>query len=379
MKKVTIAHITTVHPRVDTRIRIKEVGSLANTFDEPVALFVQDGKGDATEADGRVRIIDIGHPPASRLARMTLGVWRMWRAVLRIQPRIIHFHDPELIPLGILLKCSGCRVIYDVHEDVPRQMLTKYWLPAVIRRPVSRAMSVCEWLAARVFDAIVPAEPNNAERFPPHKTTLVQNFPIVDELVITDSVPYQERRPHFAYIGSISVIRGIHEIIQATSDTRGADGQNPRLCLAGTFQPKELLDKVSATSGWEQVDFHGWAQRKQVSNILGSVRAGLTILHPTPKYLDAYPTKMFEYMSASLPVIVSDFPLWRHIVEDAGCGLAVDPLNPRAIAEAMQWLLDHPLEAEAMGRRGREAVEKHYNWETEADKLITVYNRLLSD
>lgn len=310
---------------------------------------------------------------------MTLGVLRLWRAVRRSRPLVVHFHDPELIPLGLVLKCFGYRVVYDVHEDLPRQVLTKYWLPAVARWPVSRAMSACEWLAARIFDAIVPAEPKIAGRFPSHKTTLVQNFPIADELVVADGIPYRERLPHFACIGGISVIRGIHEMIQATASARRADGQEARLCLAGVSQPAGLLAEARSAPGWGQVDFHGWADRRQVAAILGSVRAGLAVLHPTPKYLDAWPTKMFEYMSVGLPVIVSDFPLWRGIVEDAGCGLLVNPMDPQAIADAMQWILDHPEEAEAMGRRGRAAVEKHYNWETEAEKLVALYNKLLAD
>ena len=137
---------------------------------------------------------------------MMLGVWRMWRAVRRVRPQVVHFHDPELIPLGVILKCFGYRVVYDVHEDLPRQVLTKYWLPAVARWPVSWAMSACEWLAARIFDAIVPAEPVIARRFPPYKSVLVQNFPILDELVKTDSIPYKERPPHFTYVGGITVI-----------------------------------------------------------------------------------------------------------------------------------------------------------------------------
>ena len=374
-----IAHLTTVHPRVDARIWIKEVGSLAKAFTEPVGLFVQDGKGNATEAVGIVQVIDIGQPPSKRFARMIIGTWRMWSAVRRVRPQVLHFHDPELIPLGVILKCLGYRVVYDVHEDLPRQVLTKHWLPAIARRPVSWAMSACEWLAVRVFDAIVPAEPKTARRFPSHKTTLVQNFPIADELVVADGVPYRERPAHFACIGGISVIRGIHEMIQATAIAHGANGREVRLCLAGVFQPAGLLAEARSTPKWAQVDFHGWADRTQVAGILGSVRAGLAVLHPTPKYLDAWPTKMFEYMSAGLPVIVSDFPLWRGIVENAGCGLLVDPLDPQAIADALQWILDHPDEAEAMGRRGRTAVEQRYNWETEAEKLVALYNKLLPD
>ena len=377
MEQINIAHLTNVHPRSDIRIRIKEVESLANALDEPVILLVQDGKGDAVETDGKIRIIDTGPVQGGRLARMSLGVIRMWRAVSMLRPKVVHFHDPELMIAGFALKLSGCRVVYDVHEDVPRQVLTKYWLPTVARWPLSWILSGMEWLAAQVFDAIVPVTPKIAERFPPRKTTLVQNFPILSELVIRDGAPYGKRPPHFAYIGGITRIRGILEMVDAMKFISAEEEKDIRLRLAGTFQPVKLQAEIEASAGWRQVDFHGWVNRARVAEILGDVLAGLVLFLPAPNHMDAYPNKIFEYMSASLPVIVSDFPLWRRIVDNSGCGLLVDPLDPGAIADAMKWILDHPVEAEAMGQRGRQAVEKHYNWETEAGKLTTLYKKLL--
>lgn len=377
MEQINIAHLTNVHPRSDIRIRIKEVESLATTLDEPVILLVQDGKGEAVEAGGKIRIIDTGPVPGGRLARMSLGVIRMWRAVSALQPKVVHFHDPELMVAGFALKLSGYRVVYDVHEDVPRQVLTKYWLPAMARRPLSWILSAMEWLAAQVFDAIVPATPKIAERFPARNTTVVQNFPLLSELVTRDGTPYGKRPPHFAYIGGITRIRGILEMVDAMKHMAAKQGKDPRLHIAGTFQPGELQAETEASAGWRQVDFHGWVDRPQVAKILGDVLAGLVTFLPAPNHMDAYPNKIFEYMSAGLPVIVSDFPLWRRIVDDSGCGLPVDPLDPAAIAAAMQWILDHPAEAEAMGQRGRRAVEKYYNWETEAGKLATLYKKLL--
>ena len=131
--------------------------------------------------------------------------------------------------------------------------------------------------------------------------------------------------------------------------------------------------------GWSKVRFHGWSSRTEVANILGDVRAGLVVLHPLKNYIDSFPTKMFEYMAIGLPVIASDFPLWRRIISDVNCGLFVDPQNPEAIAKAMQWILDHPQEAEDMGRRGRKAVEEVYNWKSESVKLANLYESLLGD
>jgi glycosyltransferase involved in cell wall biosynthesis len=83
-------------------------------------------------------------------------------------------------------------------------------------------------------------------------------------------------------------------------------------------------------------------------------------------------------MSAKLPVIASDFEAWRPFVEDHRCGLLVDPLDPGAIAGAMQWMLDHPEEARAMGVRGRAAVEEHYNWGQESKHLLDMYAAITS-
>jgi len=139
-----------------------------------------------------------------------------------------------------------------------------------------------------------------------------------------------------------------------------------------------LYDEICVMPGWGRVEFLGWQSREQVAALLGRVRAGLVLLHPTLNYYDALPVKLFEYMSAGVPVIASDFPLWRKIVERAGCGLVADPLDPHAIASAIEWLLTHPDEAEAMGKRGQEAVHKLYNWEIESKKLRVFYEKILT-
>jgi glycosyltransferase involved in cell wall biosynthesis len=101
----------------------------------------------------------------------------------------------------------------------------------------------------------------------------------------------------------------------------------------------------------------------------------LLILHPVPNYVESQPVKLFEYMSAGLPVIASDYPLWREMA--GSCCIFVDPLEPQAIADAMSWILDHPDEAERLGMQGRELVDKQYNWGKEGEKLVEFYRRLM--
>ncbi|MEW6273927.1 MAG: glycosyltransferase family 4 protein [Bacillota bacterium] len=365
-----VVHLTSVHIPFDTRIFYKECRSLVGAG-YAVTLIAPYNRDEEQEGV-RIRAVP---KPKGRRERMTRSVWQAYRAALAEKADVYHFHDPELIPVGLLLKLRGKRVVYDVHEDVPKQILSKEWIPRPLRRLVAGAAQVAEALASWAFDGIVAATPAIAKRFPPRKTVIVQNFPILNELVAPESTPYQKRPANIIYVGGITAIRGIREMVQAMS--LEPESLNARLVLAGAFSPPSLEAEVRGLSGWERVEFVGWQNRASVARLLGEARAGLTVLYPRPNYLEAWPVKLFEYMSAGLPVIASDFPMWRKIVQGEQCGLLVDPLDPAAIAKAIQWILEHPEEAEAMGRRGQKAVFDRYNWDTEAEKLIALYRRLM--
>lgn len=371
----TIIHLTTAHPRFDTRIFIKEVKTLASSLPHKVVLMVADGKGNEDKEQSMLSVHDLG-ALGGRLGRLLIGSWRSFWEISRHKPAIVHFHDPELMPLAMLLKVIGCKIIYDVHEDLPLQILSKDWLPEIFRKPIARFMRGLEWLAAKTFDAIVPATPKIAERFPAHKTITIQNFPIITEMLLATPVSYMERPQAFAYPGYIAKSRGIFEVLHALDMLHDIKGI--RLDLAGEFSPPGLEVEMQVLPGWASVKYHGWISREQLALLLGSVRAGLVLHHPVPNEIDAQPIKLYEFMSASLPIIASNFPLLKRIIEDAGCGLLVDPLNPSAIAVAMRWILDHPFDAKAMGQRGRQAVERAYNWDVEATKIVALYNKLLA-
>lgn len=376
MRKIQVVHLSTVHPRNDTRIFIKQVQTLSSSINKEVSLVVADGYGDDLKSD-KPAIYDLGKLPASRIKRGVLGNFRSFVFLSRVKPQLVHFHDPELIPLGLLLLLQGCKVIYDVHEDVPRQTMSKYWIPVLFRWPVATAITLMEWIAGKLFSAIVPATPTIAKRFPVGKTVLVQNFPIQSELVLSDPLPYLGRPSKFAYVGVIADIRGGKEMVQALE--RMSDLPEVRLEMAGSISPVSFSTVLTELKGWTKVDYRGLLNRQEVSSLLSNARAGLVLFQAIPNHVDAQPNKMFEYMSAGLPVIASNFPLWREIVAGAGCGLLVAPNDPQAIADALRWVLEHPSESEAMGKKGQEAVHKIYNWERESTKLIRLYNKLLPD
>jgi glycosyltransferase involved in cell wall biosynthesis len=374
MSKLQLVHLSTVHSRNDTRIFLKQVHTLYARLAKDVSLVVADGIGDHLEP-GEPTIYDLGALPPSRFRRAVMGNFRAFVFFWRTRPLLVHFHDPELIPLGLLLRSRGCLVIYDVHEDVPRQTMSKHWIPFIFRWPVATIIAGMEWLGGKFFNAIVAATPAIAARFPVSKTVLVQNFPIQSELVLVDPSPYIARPPKFAYVGGITDIRGGKEMVQALDHI--ADLPEVRLEMAGCITPRGFDAELRELPGWSKVVHLGIIDRPTVARLLGGARAGLVLFQPKPNHIDAQPNKMFEYMSAGLPVIASDFPLWRAIVAGSECGLLVDPLEPRAIANALRWILAHPTEAVDMGKKGQEAVHRIYNWEREATKLVGLYNNLL--
>jgi glycosyltransferase involved in cell wall biosynthesis len=106
---------------------------------------------------------------------------------------------------------------------------------------------------------------------------------------------------------------------------------------------------------------------------MGSAAVGMICYLPEPNHTQAYPNKLFEYMAAGLPVIASDFPLWRQIVTEADCGICVDPTDSDQIANAITELMSNPARRLEMGRNGIRAVLSLYNWSTEEQKLIGLY------
>lgn len=376
---LTIVHLTTVHPRIDSRIFLKEAQALGSVSNYRVIVLVADGLGHTHGSPVAIR--DLGLPDGGRLRRILVGWWRASVAIFRLRPAVIHFHDPELIPLGFLWRVCGVKVIYDVHEDVPRQALSKHYLSWPVRYVVAGAMALLELICARFWTAIVAATPLIAKtpvlagRFPVQKTVVVHNFPILSEVAIPNPPPYASRQPYVAYLGGIERVRGAVEMVRAFESLE--DLPDARLDLAGWFSPLSLEGELRAMPGWRAVNFYGAVDRGGISHILSQARAGLVVLHPEPTHIESYPIKLFEYMAAGLPVIASDFPIWRSILDDAGCGLFVDPMNPNSLAEAIRWVLTHPEEAEAMGRRGRDAAERRYSWNSEAARLLALYQKVL--
>lgn len=253
------------------------------------------------------------------------------------------------------------------------QVLHKHYLTTATRRLASLLAKALCWTASRSCDHIIAATSTIAEQFPSKKTTIVHNYPkLMDK--VDDATPYQERSHSIVYVGGISTSRGIREMLSALEFLP----EPWHLTLAGPVNPPTLLDELQEFPGWTRVDFHGRVTPDEARKLVAQARIGFVTLHPTPAYVDALPTKLFEYMAAGIPAVVSDFPLWRDIVESLDCGILVDPNDTSAIAEAAKALIEDPARAEQMGQNGRRAIAGEINWSREKEKLLNVYQSALS-
>jgi hypothetical protein len=333
-----------------------------------VTLVVADGRGN--ELSEGVAIVDVGRP-MGRFDRMMRGAWRVLESAVALDADIYHFHDPELLLAGLRLKRLGKKVIFDSHEDVPRQIHSKTWIPGVLRGWVADLVERLENFVARRLDAIIAATPHIRDRFLRLnvRSVDINNFPLPHEL--SSPVPWENRRPQVCYVGGISRARGAMGMVAALEYT------GSRLILAGNFMEAGLEETLQGMPGWHRVDYLGFLKRDAIQRVLAESKAGLVVLEPTRAYWDSLPVKMFEYMSAGLPVIASNFPLWKEIVEGNGCGLCIDPANLVGIGKAIDYILNNDSEARRMGENGRRAVLERYHWEREEDKLLKLYRELV--
>lgn len=370
--RTRVVHITSAHPAFDARIFHKECRSLAEAGYEVILL----GAHTVNECRDGVSIRGLGKS-SGRVHRVTLKLMALCREAFRLNADIYHIHDPELLTVALLLRASGKRVVYDIHEDLPRTFSYKNYLAQPIRGLLARFIEPVENLAARCMTGLVTATPTINKRFSAihAHTVVVNNFPIQDELSQPAKLDWTQRPSSVAYVGGITEERGIREMLAAL-DLLPVQ-LNVKLELAGPMSHR-LYDELAAGPYWHRVIWNKTLDRLGIAALLGRVRAGLVVTHPEPNLLVSQPVKLFEYMAAGIPVIASNFPQWRAMIEEFQCCLFVDPLDVRAIARAIEHLLTSPAEAEAMGRRGREAVEQRFRWSVEEKNLLAFYSQLLA-
>jgi glycosyltransferase involved in cell wall biosynthesis len=295
---------------------------------------------------------------------------------LRNNYSVYHFHDPELIPLGIILRIFFKKVIYDVHEDIAKDVFDKPYLPIWSKSFISLFVNYFEKIGVLFFNHIIAATNSISEKFPSNKTTLIRNVPFLSELVAKKPTAYEERPRNIIYMGGMADFNGVYEILLALENI--PDDSGIRLILGGKFineKQKLLFTKMNA---WSKVDYYGWVDREKLSYLYSQARLGLVLYKPTPNIMECEPNKFFEVLSAGIPLLCTNLPRWNNFVNQNKCGETVDPSDSVKVANSIEQLTDINTKYIEMAINARNIIEKEYNWELESIKLVKLYNKITS-
>ncbi|AKD53604.1 glycosyltransferase [Spirosoma radiotolerans] len=371
MKKIRVLHVSTAHPAHDPRVVFKQCQTLAATYDVFCAL----PHADASAAPD-IRFIRL--PYFQRVGWRVLitcpfillrGLW--------LRPRLVHVYVPEFIPFAYVFRLFGARIIYEVQENLHKKLHRKdvnkgYWLEKSFR-----------WFdqLARQHFYFIFTEHGYVSTYSglakPH--VILYNYPLLSFLK-PFQIPYNPSReePSFFYIGLLSFDRAIDTLVASLAKLKIT---HPRFIVHLFGRRTFTVDKLEKLTDYDLVRshlcFYGYTDQRAAFPYAAQATAGLALLKPVGDYPESYTTKLFEYMALGLPVVTSDFPLYRAIVDRHKCGFCVSPYDPVQVADALAYLIEHPDEARSMGQRGQQAVQQLYNWTSEAKKLLQFYEQVI--
>jgi glycosyltransferase involved in cell wall biosynthesis len=368
LNRSKICHITTVHQALDDRIFFKECVFLRKAGYD-VFLVAPDQKNEYPNHD--ITIVGLTST-GNRFYRATFLAFKAFVKALKTQASVFHFHDPELMFIGVLLKLFGKKVIYDVHEDLPKQIYYKPYIPTKLLKSVSSLLvKYIELFCCLFFDLIVAATDDIARKFPASKTIVIRNLAIVGLIDQVESHHPKSEKFVLVYAGGLSEERGIKEIILALEKV----DMPIELWLLGPWASESYQKLCSSLPGFAKTKYLGFMPMDKVYPYIKAADVGIALLYPAKNYVTSLPVKAFEYMACRKPIIMSNFDYWKKIF--GGCALFTDPLNPDKIARAIEQLYSNKTLADELSVNGRKLIMEQYSWESESIKLINAYHQLL--
>jgi len=360
-----ICHISTVHSVRDIRIFHKECKSLSNAGYLVHYVVSHNCK---EKIDG-IQIIPLPYT-SSRFRRIFINTWVALHKALLTKSSLYHFHDPEFLPAGLVLRLLGKKVIYDAHEHLSKDILDKPWIKfAIFRRIISYCVGAFEQLSAKLMNGVVAATSHIADQFDPRKTVAVRNFPMLGFINnIPKPPPRKDGKRTIIYTGGLTRIRGIIPLIDAM-EALPADVE---LVLAGQWEDTGFERECISRSGWSKCRYAGLVPQEEAYGLMKGADAGILTFLPVANHLEAMPNKAFEYLACGLPLVISDFPYWREVFGRSA--VYVNPEKPESIAGGILVAL----ESKSDTSTSREiSISGELSWEAEERVLIDFYRKIL--
>lgn len=375
MKKIKVVHLTTTRYRYDQRVLWREAVSLQeHGYD--VTIVVNDTQGNETLENG-IKIVSTGFAPQGRAQRMTEGVDRVYDLGLAQNADIYQLHETELLPIALKLKRQGKKVIFDSHEFYGEVIKGRDWIPSMLRRPISWGYNFYEtYVCKRIDGVIVVGTYDGKDWFDGRAkhVACVPNYPKWREFENV-RVPSYASRKNVCYSGGISREAGCLVLVRAV------DMAGQKLVLAGRFQGDLFRKAFLKEDVHGVVQYLGYLNRDELFEMYAKCAIGVCTFLDTGGQnvkTDNFNTKVYEYMAMGMPVILSDWPYKRKMIEKYQFGLVAKPDDAEDIASKISWLVDHPKEAEQMGKNGKRLLEEQFIWERTAEPaLLKLYEEIM--
>ncbi len=361
-----ICHVTSLHKRYDNRIFEKQCKSLSEVGFN-VILIVNDKMPDEKIDD--ISIVSTSKVYKNRIGNLLFSTKNLYYKAIEVDADIYHLHDPSLIFLGNRLLKRGKKVIFDSHESVPDQIREKGWIPKYLRFPISNFYSVFERLSLKSFSGVISVSPQIVDRLRKinPNTIMITNYPKIENAKLV-------RNPmkSICFAGTINSEWNHLEILNAIEGI-----ENITYYLAGPVEPN-YLEELKKHRAWNKVKYLGVISHKEVQELYSVSFIGMAI--NSSKQIEGIGTlgntKIFEFMEAGLPIVCTDYVLWKEILDKYRCGIYVRPKNVKKIREAILCILNNEEKALLMGTNGRKAIEDKYNWNSQKEILIDFYENI---
>ena len=366
MKK--IVHLSTAHDIGDDRITLRQAGSLANSgFDVTVI-----ARSDPTfRIENRFENLKFITFPEwkSRADRLIRGNLLAFFYSVKSKSYLVHIHDPELIPLALILRIMGKKIVLDMHEDLAKQVIDKTYLPLFLRRILYVVIPKILIIVSKFFSAVIAATESISQNFPKESVSVIRNLPRLSEFKTDKN--YADT-PLVVVTGAITRERCIYEILEAFSMLENID-----LVLAGPIPSKEDSDYLMKHNLFgTRVKYLGIITRQDVISLLSRAWIGLSLYKPNPNHLEARPAKLYEYFASETAVLASNFPDWETLVLENGAGEVVDPINARDISLKIKEMVHDKSRLVNYGSKGLSMVTDKFTWEKEEEVLLRLYEKL---
>lgn len=372
-QRIKVCHMSSAHLNTDRRIFVAECSSLAQEGFE--VYFV--ARGESRKENG-VQVIGVGDPPKNRLKRMLFFAEKVYRYALALDCEIYHLHDPELLPFALKLKRRGKSVIFDSHEFHGMQIGVKEYLPSAVAYILAKVYRIFENYVFRKIDGVIfpcMMQGKNPFNGKCRNTEIVNNTPLLGELYDKYDKDAVKEEKSICYMGTLTYDRGVTHMVKA------AYHAGCKLYLAGTFYPAEYKDEIQHLKEYKCVHYLGMIDRSEIKKLLDKSLIGAATLLSIGQYdkCDNLPTKVYEFMSMGLPVVLYSTPYIESVLSEYRFGIAVNPAKIEDITEAFVNLINNPGEAKRMGIEGRRAIREKYNWNVDKEHLFRLYRKILEE